>query len=105
MTKKDFLEKVEFFLKKNKMTPTAFGIASANNPGFVFDIRSGRECREATQKRVLGFMEEYEKVQKGAEDRNSWISFNQPPPGFPVGFFINKKERKQKNEQTNSAQN
>lgn len=71
MTKKDFLEKVEFFLKKNKMTPTAFGIASANNPGFVFDIRSGRECREATQKRVLGFMEEYEKAQKGAEYRNS----------------------------------
>lgn len=32
MTKKDFLEKVEFFLKKNKMTPTAFGIASANMP-------------------------------------------------------------------------
>ena len=33
------------------------------------------------------------------------LKFNQPPPGFPVGFFINKKERKQKNEQTNSAQN
>lgn len=27
------------------------------------------------------------------------LKFNQPPPGFPVGFFIDKKERKQKNEQ------
>ena len=64
MTKKDFLEKVEFFLKKNKMTPTAFGIASANNPGFVFDIRSGRECREATQKRILDFMNNFKETNK-----------------------------------------
>ena len=64
MTKKDFLEKVEFFLKKNKMTPTAFGNASANNPGFVFDIRSGRECREATQKRILDFMNNFEETNK-----------------------------------------
>ena len=64
MTKKDFLEKVEFFLKKNKLTPTAFGFASANNPTFVFVIRNGRECRESTQKRILDFMNNFEETNK-----------------------------------------
>ncbi len=60
MTRKDFLEKIEEFLRKNKIAPTALGIASINNPGLVFDVRKGRECREAVQQRVLEFMAKYE---------------------------------------------
>ncbi len=47
MTRKDFLEKIEEFLRKNKIAPTALGIASINNPGLVFDVRKGREIGRA----------------------------------------------------------
>lgn len=61
MTRKDFAEKIEIFLAKHNMTPTTFGKLANKEPNFVFLIRSGRECREETQRRVLDFMEKYEK--------------------------------------------
>lgn len=63
MNKKDFLEKVEKFLKDFHMYPTTFGILAKKEPLFVFMLREGRECREETQKKVLDFMKKYEKGQ------------------------------------------
>lgn len=59
MNKKDFLEKVEKFLKDFHMYPTTFGVLAKKEPLFVFLLREGRECREETQKKVLEFMENY----------------------------------------------
>ena len=61
MRKAEFLEKVEDFLERTKMSPTAFGTKAKAEPNFVFEIRKGRECREEVQERVLRFMSEVEK--------------------------------------------
>lgn len=59
MTKFDFLKKVEAFIKTHSITATAFGKIALSQPMFVFQLRMGRECREATQEKVLNFMKEY----------------------------------------------
>ena len=58
MTKKEFLASVEAFLAVYKYRPTRLGVDALRDPQFVFNLRKGRECREATQERVLGFMEQ-----------------------------------------------
>ena len=59
MTKKDFLETVEEFLKAKEMSATTFGILANKEPNLVFTLRDGRECREETQARVLDFINNY----------------------------------------------
>lgn len=61
MTKKEFLETIEDFLKKNEIAPTTFGIKAYNDPNLVFNLRNGRECREETQNKVLNFINNYER--------------------------------------------
>lgn len=61
MRKAEFLEKVEDFLERTKMSPTAFGTKAKAEPNFVFELRKGRECREEVQERVLRFMAEGDK--------------------------------------------
>ena len=56
MNKKAFLETVECFLKKNRMSPTMFGIKAAKEPNFVFTLRNGREVREEKKERVLEYI-------------------------------------------------
>jgi hypothetical protein len=50
------LGKVEKCLRRTGLTPTRFGRACLGDPRFVFDLRSGREPRLATQTRVLAFI-------------------------------------------------
>mgnify|MGYP006934498669 CR=1 FL=1 len=64
MTKSEFLEYVEHFLVKTGMSATTFGIKAKAEPNFVFSLRSGRECREDVQARVINFIEENENEQK-----------------------------------------
>ena len=64
MDKTTFNEKIEKFLKKHNMAAATFGMLANNSPNFVKDIRSGRECREETQRRVLDFMAKYESKYK-----------------------------------------
>lgn len=61
MRRKEFAETIEGFLQKHNMAPTTFGTMANKEPNFVFLIREGRECREATQERVLQFMDQYNK--------------------------------------------
>ena len=60
---KDFqdalLVKIEAFLRRHDLTPTAFGQAALKDPRFVFDLRDGRECRRAVREKVLAFMQNY----------------------------------------------
>lgn len=59
-TNKELIEIIEKFLKKTGMSATSFGTLAANSPSFVFDIRAGRGCGEAVQKRITDFINNYE---------------------------------------------
>ena len=54
MSLDQFKSTVEDFLSKTGMTPTAFGKRFAGDPLFVFQIRDGREPREATPRSRCG---------------------------------------------------
>lgn len=58
MSLDQFKSTVEDFLSKTGMTPTAFGKRFAGDPLFVFQLRDGREPREATREKVLSAMTE-----------------------------------------------
>lgn len=58
MSLDQFKSTVEDFLSKTGMTPTAFGKRFAGDPLFVFQLRDGREPREATREKVLAAMTE-----------------------------------------------
>lgn len=56
MTHDALKAEIERFLQITKMKPTTFGVRAANDPGFVFDLRKGREPRSPTVRRVTEFM-------------------------------------------------
>lgn len=56
-----FKQAVETFLRETEWTPTRLGRAAANDPLFVFQLRSGREPRSATRQRVIDFIAGYSK--------------------------------------------
>jgi len=47
---------IERFLNRTGLAPTTFGRLAACDPRLVFDLRNGREPREAMQARVEHFM-------------------------------------------------
>ena len=51
------LEIVEEFLAATGISPSRFGTIALGDPGFVFDLRSGREVRRATRDRVIQHIE------------------------------------------------
>jgi len=57
---KELIEIIEKFIKKTGMSATAFGEKSNKEPNLVFDIRAGRGCGEAVQKRITDFINNYE---------------------------------------------
>ncbi len=50
------LRQIENYLKVTGMKPTRFGRESLGDPGFVFQLRDGREPRLGTTKRVLNYI-------------------------------------------------
>lgn len=44
----ELLDKIETFLAKEEMPPTAFGTLVLGDPGFVFGLRAGRTPRKYT---------------------------------------------------------
>lgn len=50
------LRRIERFLKKTGMAPTAFGRDSVRDPRLVFDLRAGRELSERMKRRIEHFM-------------------------------------------------
>lgn len=51
-----FKDQVEEFLRRNRITPTRFGILFAQDPQFVFQLRAGREPRTRMRQRILEAM-------------------------------------------------
>jgi 2,4-dienoyl-CoA reductase-like NADH-dependent reductase (Old Yellow Enzyme family) len=52
--------RIELYLRKNRIAPTRFGREAVNDPRFVFDLRKGRELREKTVNRVVGWLDRRE---------------------------------------------
>jgi 2,4-dienoyl-CoA reductase-like NADH-dependent reductase (Old Yellow Enzyme family) len=50
---------IEQFLAESRITATAFGRDALSDPGFVFGLRSGRDCRLSTAERVREQMRHY----------------------------------------------
>lgn len=50
------LAEVEEFLVRYGVTATGFGMQALGDPGFVHDLRGGREPRRATVARVRRYM-------------------------------------------------
>ncbi len=56
------LAEIEVFLAEAGMTPTAFGRDALGDPGFVFGLRSGRECRRSTRAQAREQIAHYRRV-------------------------------------------
>lgn len=56
ISQEQFLSTIEAFLERTGMTPTLFGVEAMGDPMFVFDLRTGRECRRATREKAAGWM-------------------------------------------------
>ena len=55
----NFLSRVEAFIARYGISPSAFGLATINDSGFVFDLRAGRRSpRLNTCQRVDAWMQE-----------------------------------------------
>ncbi len=65
------LEKCETFRNKYKISKARFGEMAMGSPKFIFDLEKGRECLPRTERKILKFMEEYEKAQTCAENEDS----------------------------------
>jgi len=53
-----FLERVESFIARHGMSPSAFGMAAVNDSGFFFDLQRGRSPRLNTCERIDAWMRE-----------------------------------------------
>ena len=53
------LAEVESFLLEAGMSPTAFGRHALGDPGFVFGLRDGRDCRHSTAERARAQIAQY----------------------------------------------
>ena len=55
------LRRIERFLRKSDMPATRFGRETVRDPRFVFDLRSGREPRSDTERRVHDWLDARER--------------------------------------------
>ena len=53
------LREVEKFLREKQIPPATFGRSAINDSRFVFELRKGREPREATVNKVKEWMKNY----------------------------------------------
>lgn len=54
----DLLAEIHAFCERVGMAHSRFGFEALNDPNFVADLASGRECRRKTQESVRQFMSE-----------------------------------------------
>lgn len=52
------LHRVEKYLRATRTPPTRFGREVLGDSRFVFDLRSGREPRPSTERKVESFLDE-----------------------------------------------
>ena len=56
MTLPQFVEAVEAYLAISKIPPTRLGKEATGDPGFVFDLRAGRQPRRESMKKVMDYI-------------------------------------------------
>jgi len=49
--------RIELYLRRTRLSASAFGRQAVNDPRFVQDLRNGRELREKTEKRVHAWLD------------------------------------------------
>lgn len=54
------LHRIERYLRSTRMPPTRFGRNVLRDPNFVFNLRDGREPRDATTQRVQAYLDAQE---------------------------------------------
>ncbi len=54
------LRRIERYLLATKTPPTVLGRSAVRDPGFVFDLRLGREPREVSARRVNAWLDAQE---------------------------------------------
>lgn len=57
MTDREFLKKIEAFLKETGMAASTFGTDARGDPNFVFNLRKGSEVTLRVVNEVVAFME------------------------------------------------
>lgn len=60
-TMTDIIRKIDAFLERHRMEPTAFGLSAAKDGHLYFDIKEGRKLRRKTAGRIEDFMKAYKK--------------------------------------------
>ena len=56
------LHRIERYLRRSRMRPTAFGREAARDPHFVRDMRAGREPRSTLRRRINAYLDEAERA-------------------------------------------
>lgn len=65
------LAEIKRFLKQHDMSPSVFGRAALNDPGFVFDFERGRSPSLKTAARVEEFMRAKAKLDSSMRGRKA----------------------------------
>ena len=60
----DLLENIEAYLNGTGMAPATFGRDVMGDPNFVFDLRSGRDYRSSTVRKIEDFIAAHPPVNK-----------------------------------------
>ena len=71
-SREKLLDEIEAFIARHDMLPSRLGRNALNNPGFVEDIRAGKDCTTGTADRIRAYMASYrppKKHPKRAADR------------------------------------
>ncbi|HEY0312252.1 MAG TPA: hypothetical protein VGC56_07120 [Allosphingosinicella sp.] len=53
------IEIIERHMRAKRMAPSRFGTEAVGDPQFVFQLREGREPRNATVERVIAYIESH----------------------------------------------
>lgn len=56
MEQNHLLQQIEEYLEASDISPSSFGRAAMNDPGFVFRLRSGGESLPKTVKKIRAWM-------------------------------------------------
>ena len=64
ISNKEFIDKIDEFLKKTGMSVSTFGKKAKGDPSFYTRIKNGMEVKESGKSRVLDFMQNHKECQK-----------------------------------------
>lgn len=67
MAMKTLVKKIDAFLNRHRMEPTAFGLMVANDGHLYFDLVGGRKLRRKTEGKILDFMKHYRAARRGGK--------------------------------------